>query len=34
MYAVVATGGKQLVVQKDTTAVVEKLDTPVGESVT
>jgi len=34
MYAVVATGGKQLVVEKDTVAVVEKLDVPVGESVT
>jgi large subunit ribosomal protein L21 len=34
MYAVVATGGKQLVVEKDTVAVVEKLNVPVGESVT
>ena len=34
MYAVVAIGGKQLVVEKDTVAVVEKLNVPVGESVT
>jgi large subunit ribosomal protein L21 len=34
MYAIVATGGKQLVVEKDTVAVVEKLDAAVGESVT
>lgn len=34
MYAVVATGGKQLRVAKDDVIVVEKLDKPVGESVT
>ncbi|MGB4592637.1 MAG: 50S ribosomal protein L21 [Coriobacteriia bacterium] len=34
MYAIVKTGGKQLVVEKDTVAVVEKIDAPVGESVT
>jgi large subunit ribosomal protein L21 len=34
MYAVVATGGKQLVVEKDAVVVVEKLNVPVGESVT
>lgn len=34
MYAVVKTGGKQLVVEKDTVAVVEKVDAAVGESVT
>ena len=34
MYAVVATGGKQLRVAKDDVVVVEKLDVPVGESVT
>ncbi|MBI5232659.1 MAG: 50S ribosomal protein L21 [Coriobacteriales bacterium] len=34
MYAVVATGGKQVKVAKDDVVVVEKLDTPVGESVT
>ncbi|MCL4078971.1 50S ribosomal protein L21 [Coriobacteriia bacterium Es71-Z0120] len=34
MYAVVKTGGKQLVVEKDAVAVVEKIDAPVGESVT
>jgi large subunit ribosomal protein L21 len=33
MYAVVKTGGKQLVVEKDAVAVVEKIDAPVGESV-
>lgn len=34
MYAVVKTGGKQYVVEKDAVAVVEKIDAPVGESVT
>jgi len=34
MYAVVSTGGKQLKVAKDDVVVVEKLDVPVGESVT
>jgi large subunit ribosomal protein L21 len=34
MYAVVATGGKQLKVEKDAVAVVEKIDAPVGESIT
>jgi large subunit ribosomal protein L21 len=34
MYAVVATGGKQLRVAKDDVIVVEKLDAAVGESVT
>lgn len=34
MYAVVRTGGKQLVVEKDAVAVVEKIDAPVGETVT
>ncbi len=33
MYAVVATGGKQLRVEKDDVVVVEKLDAAVGESV-
>jgi large subunit ribosomal protein L21 len=33
MYAVVATGGKQLRVAKDDVVVVEKLDVPVGEVV-
>ncbi len=33
MYAVVLTGGKQLKVEKDAVAVVEKIDAPVGESV-
>lgn len=33
MYAVVKTGGKQYVVEKDAVAVVEKIDAPVGESV-
>lgn len=33
MYAVVSTGGKQLKVEKDTLAVVEKLDAQPGESV-
>lgn len=34
MYAVVATGGKQLRVEKDEIVVVEKLDAAVGDSVT
>ncbi len=34
MYAVVATGGKQLRVEKDDVVVVEKLDAAVGDSVT
>ncbi len=34
MYAVVKTGGKQLKVEKGMTEVVEKLDVPVGSSVT
>lgn len=34
MYAVVTTGGKQLRVAKDDLVVIEKLDVPVGESVT
>jgi large subunit ribosomal protein L21 len=34
MYAVVATGGKQLKVEKDSVAVIEKLDAEVGDSVT
>ncbi|MGB4592671.1 MAG: 50S ribosomal protein L21 [Coriobacteriia bacterium] len=34
MYAIVKTGGKQLVVEKDAVVVVEKIDAPVGESVT
>ncbi|KAF0207427.1 MAG: large subunit ribosomal protein [Actinobacteria bacterium] len=34
MYAVVATGGKQLKVENGAVAVVEKIDAPVGESVT
>jgi len=34
MYAVVSTGGKQLKVAKDDVVVVEKLDVPVGETVT
>ncbi|MCX8007621.1 MAG: 50S ribosomal protein L21 [Coriobacteriia bacterium] len=34
MYAVVKTGGKQYVVEKDSVAVVEKVDAPVGETVT
>jgi len=34
MYAVVTTGGKQMKVEKDTVAVVEKIDAPVGDSVT
>lgn len=34
MYAVVATGGKQVKVAKDDVVVVEKLDAAVGESVT
>lgn len=33
MYAVVATGGKQLKVEIGSTAVVEKIDSAVGESV-
>lgn len=33
MYAVVATGGKQLKVEKDDLAVIEKLDVAVGDSV-
>lgn len=33
MYAVVKTGGKQYVVEKDAVAVVEKIDAPVGETV-
>src|SRR5512146_203720 len=33
MYAVVKTGGKQLKVEKDATAVVEKLDAEVGAVV-
>lgn len=34
MYAVVKTGGKQLRVEEGATAVVERLDVPVGEKVT
>jgi len=34
MYAVVTTGGKQMKVEKDTVAVVEKIDAPVGDSIT
>jgi len=34
MYAVVATGGKQLRVEKDDVVVVEKLDAAVGDAVT
>jgi len=34
MYAVVSTGGKQFRVAKDDVVLVEKLDAPVGESVT
>jgi len=34
MYAVVATGGKQLRVAKDDVVVVEKLDASVGDAVT
>lgn len=34
MYAVVKTGGKQVKLEKGMTEVVEKLDTPVGGSVT
>ncbi len=34
MYAIVKTGGKQLVVEKGSVAVVEKIDAPVGETVT
>jgi len=34
MYAIVATGGKQVKVQAGDVVVVEKLDVPVGESVT
>lgn len=34
MYAVVATGGKQLRVAKDDLVVVEKLDAAVGDAVT
>jgi len=33
MYAVVATGGKQMKVEVGSTAVVEKIDSAVGESV-
>ena len=34
MYAVVTTGGKQIKVENDTVAVVEKIDAPVGDTVT
>jgi len=34
MYAIVATGGKQVKVEVGDVVVVEKLETPVGESVT
>jgi large subunit ribosomal protein L21 len=34
MYAVVKTGGKQVKLEEGTTEVVEKLDTPVGGTVT
>ena len=34
MYAIVATGGKQVKVQAGDVVAVEKLDVPVGESVT
>ena len=34
MYAVVTTGGKQMKVEKDTVAVVEKIDASVGDSIT
>jgi large subunit ribosomal protein L21 len=33
MYAVVATGGKQVKVEKDSLAVIEKLDVAVGDTV-